>query len=231
MSADRPEGMTCSYEELRRVPDALGEVEDALFAEQGGLCAYTGHRIGLTRAKPDAGTQRAVEFHIEHLTPQAHCSYGQDAEYGNMVACWPPPNCGFEPAYGARKKGNWPRPGEETQFVSPLRDDCSDRFSFSHRGEIGVAQPGDQAAAETIKRLALDDRTLTALRKGAIRGALNPGSRPIRLTEARRLLAQMDRDSAQVDQGRDLQLAPFSFAIRPALEREVRKLKAIIGHA
>src|SRR5262249_8691972 len=134
LAANRTEGMECNYEEVRRAPKVLEAVEDNLFAEQGGICAYTGHRIGLKVNNTANGTQRDVNFHIEHLIPQRYCNqehgnYGKDAAYDNLVACWPRANCGFEPAYGARKKGSWPSQEDQFQFVSPLLANCSARFN------------------------------------------------------------------------------------------------------
>lgn len=232
LAANRTDGMECNYSEMRRVSEVLEAVEDNLFAEQGGICAYTGQRIGLIAAKTTNEIQRDVKFHIEHLIPQKFCkpelgNYGKDADYENLVACWPPPNCGFEPAYGAKKKDHWPAPQEQSQFVSPLRADCSARFSFDHRGNIKPAQNNDEAAIETIKQLGLNHHTLVALRRDAIRGALNPVSRPIKLAEARKLLQQMTQDSDSVNQGVSVQLMQFCFAVQPALNREIRKLEAI----
>ena len=234
LAANRSEGLECTYEEMRRVSAVLEAVEDNSFAEQGGICAYTGHRLGLTAAQPNTGMQRDVNFHIEHLMPQTYCTteygnYGKDTAYDNLVACWPRPNCGFEAAYGARKKGSWPSVPEHPQFISPLRGDCSARFAYNHRGEISAAQMNDAATHETIDRLGLKHPEFTALRREAIRGALNPASRQIKLTEARKLLQRMQQDSHYVNQGVSIRLMPFCFAIQPAIEREIRKLEAILS--
>jgi len=229
LAARRGEGMECSYGELRRDPDAIRAEEDALLAEQGSLCAYTGHRIRITKEGSGATEQRVVGFHMEHVIPQKHCAYGEDTEHRNLVACWPRPNCGFEPAYGARKKGDWPGPEERHRFVSPLQPGCSERFVFNRRGKIAPAKQGDDAAGETIRRLGLADGSLTALRQGAIEGALCPGSRPIQLKDARRLLKQMESDAARLDRGEDVELSPFCFAIQQALAKEIRKLEGILG--
>jgi uncharacterized protein (TIGR02646 family) len=228
MLANRPPAMECTYEALRQSPDALEAVENDLLAEQGGICAYTGHRISIIPENPNVGNQRQVDFHIEHLTPQVHCNYGQDADYVNVVACWHRPNCGFEPAYGAKRKGNWPPPGKRLLFVSPLRPDCSARFLFNHHGEIQPANPNDQAARTTIEKLGLQHSTLTDLRRQAIRGSLNPASRPIKLSEARKLLAQMKLATESLDKGLAVKLMPFCFAIEPALLREIKKLEGIM---
>jgi uncharacterized protein (TIGR02646 family) len=229
MLANRPPATECDYESLRKAPDVLEVVENGLFAEQGCICAYTGHQIYLTPADPHYGANRDVKFHIEHLTPQDHCTYGQDADYVNLVACWPRPNCGFEPAYGAKKKENWPAPAEQGLFVSPLRPDCSSRFKFNHRGEIATVQNNDVAAETTIEKLGLAHHTLTELRRNAIRGALNPASRQIKLTEARKLLADIKHADAQLNAGIAAKLMPFCFAIKPALEREIRKLEGVMN--
>jgi len=200
LAAGRTDGMECIYDEMRRRQDVLEAVEDSLLAEQGSLCAYTGQRIDIEPSKSEAGDRREVDFHIEHLTPQVRGYYGQDTDYANLVACWPRPNCGFEPSYGARKKGNWPSPAEQDLFVSPLRDDCSKRFVFNRRGEIKPAKVGDTAAEETIRRLVLCNRTLTALRREAIRGALSPQKRASYPTALRssRLWRRKSRNSRRL---------------------------------
>ena len=94
---NRTAGMDCTYAEMRRDHDVLRAVEDGLSMEQGGICAYTGIRIVRTR-QSGSTLQRDVNFHIEHLVPQTYCTYGQDTEYANLVACWPGPNCQSLPA-------------------------------------------------------------------------------------------------------------------------------------
>ena len=85
----------------------------------------------------------------------------------------------------------------------------------------------DRAAEETIRRLALCNRTLTALRREAIRGALAPRGRPIRLAEAQKLLRVRRSEAEAVDNGGSVRLVPFCFAIEQILEREIKKLEAI----
>lgn len=83
------------------------------------------------------------------------------------------------------------------------------------------------AAAETIGRLGLGLKELTSLRKAAIQGALNPAGRLLSLPEAEKLQRAMDREEQELNQGRPVTLRPFCFAIRPQVEKEIRKLKAI----
>jgi uncharacterized protein (TIGR02646 family) len=224
--------MDCTYDDMRRSPDVVKAVEESLVAEQGSICAYTGLRIKVIHPESHTFSERDVDFHIEHLLPQTYCNenndcYGKDTEYHNLVACWPRPNCGFEPLYGARKKGDWPSPDMQHLFVSPLDSSCSLRFKFNYKGEIHTANADDVAAEETIKRLGLNNKDLVELHKKEIQGALQIGDRLIKLNEARRLLARIKSDSKALDSGQIVQLRPFCFAIEQALEKVILKLKGI----
>lgn len=222
IAAHGADGFELAYEAMRRDDGVMRDVEDILHGEQGAICAYTGRRIQLR-----AGPPRKVGFHLEHLNPQEHCEEGEDTDYNNLVACWPEPNTKESAAYGAVFKGNWPAPSEEHSFISPLRADCSSRFSFDRRGDISAARAVDTAAEETIMRLGLKHKELIALRKAAIQGALNPAGRLLSLTEAEKLRRNMDREEQELNQGRSVTLRPFCFAIRPQVDKEIIKLKAI----
>lgn len=215
MAAGRPPGTECTYEELRRSPKVVSDIVQALLQEQGGLCAYTGRPIA---SRPDG------DFHVEHLIPQAHCEYGEDADYRNLVACWPRPNSGFEPRYGARRKGDWPPPAEQNSFLSPLRGDCTARFRFNHRGEISASRHDDEGARETIQRLGLNEREITELRRHAIRGALSPRGEWLTLPQCRRLVEALQRVAQAVDNGSNDQLPAYWFALRSAAEAQIRRL-------
>ncbi|HBJ82486.1 MAG: hypothetical protein Q8M07_06700 [Prosthecobacter sp.] len=222
IAAHGADGLEFTYEAMRRDDAVVEDVEDALHGEQGALCAYTGRRIQLR-----AGPPRKVGFHLEHLKPQQHCEEGEDTDYNNLVACWPEPNSKESATDGAVLKGNWPSPAEEHLFVSPLRADCTARFQFGRQGQISAAQRNDPAAEETIRRLGLDHRELTALRKAAILGALQPCGRPITLAEVEKLRREMDQDEQELNLGGTIKLRPFCFAVRPQLESENTKLQAI----
>lgn len=211
--------MECTYEEMRRDPAVVNAVEDSLLAEQGELCAYTGIRIAKREDKPS--------FHLEHLRPQRHCSAGQDTDYGNLVACWPRPNCTVNAEYGARKKDHWPSPAEEHLFLSPLREGCGQRIVFNRMGEVQAVSEGDSAAKETIARLGLDHPELTELRRKEIEGALRSLSGNSALARARKLRREMQQDLAALQRGEAAQLMPFCFAIERALERRIKQLEAI----
>jgi uncharacterized protein (TIGR02646 family) len=188
------------------------KIRQALVAEQGGLCSYTGRRIS------DASC------HIEHPKPQVHCVDGEDVSYSNMLACVPAPNAPALP-YGAHRKRAWPDAAQAAQFVSPLQPGCGLRFVFNLKGEIEPRNKEDAAAAETIKRLGLDHTSLTQLRKAAIEGTLGVrgrGPAALDARNARRRLAGLN--AAELGQG---QLEPFSFVLVQALERHLKRLEAI----
>jgi uncharacterized protein (TIGR02646 family) len=188
------------------------DVRQALVAEQGELCAYTGRKIS------DA------TCHIEHLTPQEHCVRGEDVAYGNLVACVPAPNVPRLP-YGAHKKASWPNAEQEALFVSPLSAACRTRFAFNLRGEIASSSPADRAATETIVRLGLDHPQLNQLRKAAIDSTLASRRRGPAALDARRARQRIaSLKAAEQVQG---PLEPFCFVLLQALEKQVRRLAAI----
>lgn len=137
----------------------------ALLAEQGSLCAYTLLKINDNKA------------HIEHLKPRTTCLAEDDAreahalsrkcedvDWKNMVACFPQSGA-QHPGFGAWQKDDW---WHETDFVSPLTQNCESRFRYEKDGKINVAVTGDNAAQKTIKKLKLDCERLEELRKNAI---------------------------------------------------------------
>lgn len=228
---DAGPGLTCSYGELRRAQDVLDAVEDGLFAEQGGICAYTGQSIRLGSSGTNS-PRREVGFHIEHLLPQKFCTFengrsGFDADYQNLVACWPPPNVQFEPAYGARKKGDWPSCSSQQEFVSPLVPSCSSRFQFNQQGEIHPTQAEDQAAKVTIERLGLDNSELIALRKEAIRGALSPKpNQPLTRAQQETVRARIRQQVASLESGGQVALVPYCFVIESVLSARLARTKS-----
>lgn len=220
------------YDAMRRSKEVLEEVEDSLHAEQGGICAYTGRGI------PRCGSYEQAGFHIEHVKAQDHCRRGEDTDYGNLVACWPPPNQKQATEYGAVEKKKWPSPEEATLFVSPLHEGCSARFAFINREDpedsgkdarysnwIEPSSEGDAAAAETIKRINLNHHELRALRWDAVMGSLNPNEEGfLPLNKLAEVAGKMDKAEESLDAGGDVTLDPFCFAVRQAIARRIQKL-------
>jgi uncharacterized protein (TIGR02646 family) len=188
-------------------------VKGSLIDEQRCLCAYTGLRITM------------LTSHIEHLLPQDYCSNGEDLVYNNMVACYPSPGA-FAP-FGAVKKRNWPSPSEQYLFVSPRSSSCESRFTFTLNGKITAAKANDNAARETIRRLALDHKALDRYRKEAIGATLEKrghGPASLRLTDARRRLDGLVQAEASA-----ATFEPFCFVLKQALQKHIRRLEAIVA--
>lgn len=176
------------------------EVLKALLKEQGNICAYT-----LKRVCP-------VSAHIEHLKPQTTCkaedkqresnntpALREDIAWQNMVACFPEPNPPAPPDYGAVKKDKWWNEGE---FISPLHDDCEQRFQFTPDGKIATVKNDDKPAATTIKMIGLDNSKLDELRHAAyIRAGIHRKSEnPIKsIKKVEQLIAKWSNRDAATD--------------------------------
>ncbi|MCB1189661.1 MAG: hypothetical protein H7A23_17520 [Leptospiraceae bacterium] len=188
------------YDLLRQDKNAMDIVSKNLLQEQFFLCAYTGLSI-------DNST-----FHIEHLKPQKHCNKGEDVDYKNLLACYPEPNRSKVP-YGAHKKGDWPPPQEEKYFVSPLNLTCETKFQFDRNGKIfGV----DESANKTINKLGLAHSELEGLRKSSLLPLLK-----LKRSEAsRRLYKIMTPVNRKLEE--------FCFVKKQILEKQIKKLEAII---
>jgi uncharacterized protein (TIGR02646 family) len=174
-----------------------------LLAEQGGLCCYTGRRIAPQSA------------HIEHLKPQSHCVGHEDTEYDNMLAAYPSSDSGTPHcAYGAHARENW---YDHYKFVHPRRRDCEQRMRYKDDGRISAAAPDDGAAAETIRRLQLDHRELTEMRKQVIHEALF--AEQLSEAQARRLMAAMDERDSRGN------FRPFCFVIKQACAKYLKRFE------
>lgn len=133
-------------------------VIDALLAEQRGLCVYCGRKLSLK--------QPGKTFHIEHFRPQALFPYHQVTYYNLFLSCGqkdknglPMPTCGNE-------KASW---FDASLLIYPAYPSCTDRFRFFLTGAIEPADPSDDAAKETIRRLRLDHPELTKDREDTLR--------------------------------------------------------------
>lgn len=219
-------GGECNYTKLRTFRIEMKDIEDSLLAEQGHICAYTGRRISIEN--PEDQNSRNVKFHIEHLKPQKRCFRGEDVEYRNLVACWPAPNQSYEPEFGARKKGDWPGPEEERLFLSPLEPSCSRRFLFKKNGKIEPADQNDVAAKMTIKKLGLDNKTLTAYRKNQLEGMLHPRGKnkgQITKRDAEEQYQKLERELKELHEGGSVRLAEYCFAKMQVLQKHISSFR------
>ena len=161
-------------------------VRQALLEEQQHLCAYT-----LRRLKTNGGDTRAA-CHIEHLLPQSRRVPGEDIDYRNMVACYPPSQSTLACDFGAHAKADFdPSRGG---FVSPLSPAADAHFAFDERGSAaGTTADGRQ----TINILKLNHPTLVNDRAASIKGYLQPRGKKLTAQAARRLAQLVMQPDAQ----------------------------------
>ncbi len=221
--------MPLDYDAFRRDAAARAAVEDSLFREQGGLCAYTEMRIKLETEPRDVG------FHIEHVKAQAICrdeGQGEDVDYQNMVAAYPAPNQKAKCSFGAIAKGDWPSADTQADFVSPLGVNCEDRISFDHRG--GLAKSGDLAAHKTIEKLGLENEPLDTFRREAVSATRrqveeSAGSPKRALKIAVKMLRNIEAAEQTLADGGTALLPQFASAQKAYLKWRIKKLRYAVG--
>lgn len=192
--------LNCSYDDLP--PEVKQLIKQRLLAEQGYLCCYTGIRIDENRS------------HIEHLKPQALCQEHEDIDYHNLLAAFP--ENGRACQFGAVVKDNW---YDENLLVSPLHGSCETRFGFDQYGRVRAANEGDDGVKTTIKKLGLDNGSLTEMRKQAIQAALFPKNHKMSQKQLQFVIesyCQRDHDN---------KFRPFCFVIQHAADRLLRQAK------
>lgn len=141
--------------------EAKTTLRKALVTEQGGVCCYCNRHIG--------GPANAIEdgeFHIEHFRPQ-HAFTHLELDYQNLHA-----SCFKNDSVKGRRhcgpaKDKW---FDTALTLSPLNNN-SGIIRYGQNGTI--FSNSSPAAAETIKRLALDHAMLIAEREAEIAGKLD----------------------------------------------------------
>jgi len=167
-------------------------VREALLSEQFHLCAYTMKRLKTVAECKSQGRDTTDSCHIEHILPRARKVPGEDIDYQNMVACYPPSRSKIACEYGAKAK-DWFDPATAA-FVSPLSSGAERHFECDTRGGVkGMTAAG----IETIRVLRLDHHDLSVDRAAIIRGALHPKGKPLSAASARRLASAVMRPDAQ----------------------------------
>jgi hypothetical protein len=166
------------------------------------------------------GVDTRASCHIEHLLPQSRKVPGEDVDYKNMLACYPPSQSAVACEFGAHAKADFdPITGG---FVSPLSPNAQAHFKFVERGRAeGITADG----ASTIRVLNLNHQTLVNDRAAVIKGALKPRGKKLTAQAARRLAQQVLQPHAQ------LRLSAYCVAIaQTALqhaEREERRANRV----
>lgn len=167
-------------------------VRTALLAEQFHLCAYTLRRLKTPAQCHVAAQDTRASCHIEHLLPQSRRQPGEDIDYQNMVACYPPSQSSVACEFGAQVKADFdPSAGG---FVSPLSTGVEAQFDFDERGGVaGRTEDGRR----TIGILKLDHKVLVDDRAAAIRGYLHPRGQPLSAQAALRVANEVMQPDAQ----------------------------------
>lgn len=197
-------------ESYGEIPGKIKAVVLSTLAEdQGCICAYTMRRITTKTS------------HIEHVKPESLCRLskkGSDLDFSNMVACFPRDGMPRKYRYGAQKKADWWNPA---LFISPFEPSCEKKFRFNLNGEISAIGL-NEAARNTIRVLALDNKALTEDRRRAIEEFIygNDGRDPLSKSKASSLLTAVCSKS----NGR---YTEFCVALRDALDEYLKYLNKL----
>ena len=167
-------------------------VRNSLLAEQLHLCAYTMRQLKTAAQCQVQGLDTRASCHIEHFLPQCRKVPGEDIDYQNMVACFPPSQSNVACDFGAHAKADFdPSNGG---FVSPLSPAAENHFEFDERGGItGLSADG----VSTIRVLNLDHKALVNDRAAVIRGYRLPRGKKVSAQAARRLADAVFRADAE----------------------------------
>lgn len=137
------------YKDIKSKPEKQ-QLKESLIREQKYLCCYCCNRISDKNS------------HIEHFVPQS-IDKELSLEYTNLHA-----SCQGEKGdqkHCGHAKGN---DYNETLLISPLDENCENRFAYLGDGKIVPGNPTDQGAEYTIKLLALNDERLKKARAEAM---------------------------------------------------------------
>ncbi len=200
-------------EDYRRLDSEVKEkLLEALLIDQGYLCAYTMRKIC------------EKSSHVEHIKPESLCRaerVGSDLDHSNLVACYPRAGMAKNCRYGAQQKADWWE-NDGVDFVSPLNQNCEERFRFDLEGNIeGVRK--HRSAVKTIQVLRLDQQTLTEERRRVVQELIygKSGSSPLSPAKTARSIQRICETDA------DGHFREYCIAIRDALHEHSRILKKL----
>jgi hypothetical protein len=168
-------------------------VRRSLLAEQFHLCAYTMRQLKTVAQCEAQGWDTRASCHIEHLWPQCRKVAGEDIDYQNMVACYPPSQSKVACEFGAHAKADFD-PGTGS-FVSPLAANAKAHFRFDERGNIEGCTKDGRSTVEVLK---LNHPSLVNDRAAVIRGSLQPRGKKLTAQAARRLAQQVLQPNANL---------------------------------
>jgi uncharacterized protein (TIGR02646 family) len=184
-------------------------VRQALVEEQYYLCAYTMKQLPRPTTDSTSAHAHAKSCHIEHFLPQSKYKDGQDIDFDNMLACWPPPNCHCD--FGAPHKAD--HDPNQQRIMNPLRDDAQAHLRFRKNGEVEALSELGQT---TIDVLALNHPQLKIERSKVIKGRLEPGGKKISAKQA----ADMAQRLSQATKG---ELSEYCIAVAQVLGHHAKE--------
>jgi uncharacterized protein (TIGR02646 family) len=133
------------------------DLHEALLAEQGHVCCYCGRRINV------------MDSHIEHFRPREH--YPElELEFSNLHASCLRATTVRQSLHCGHAKGS---AFDEALHISPLSEDCEDRFTYTLDGSTITADSRDAAAPYMIDLLRLNVPFLRTRRAEALIGAFD----------------------------------------------------------
>lgn len=143
----------CSWEEFGSSKEK-SEVKDSLLKEQENLCCYCETFITISNEKS----------HIEHFKPQAHYP-SERYNYKNLhLSCERKESCGH--IKGSKNIDS---------LISPLDENCEQRFTYTNIGTIITTDENDKDAINTIEMLGLNCEKLKGCRNTLLRNFDNMG--------------------------------------------------------
>jgi len=137
--------------------DTCNNLRDILLKEQGYICCYCERETDKDRG------------HFEHIMPRSYKTDGgieegrqRELDYHNIVFSCPKDNKPFDEKGDkttcGHPRGDW---YDESQFVTPLQENCESAFRYKNDGTIVPADGSDsEKARETIERLKLNGEPL-----------------------------------------------------------------------
>jgi uncharacterized protein (TIGR02646 family) len=134
------------------------ELHRALLEDQGWVCCYCGRRVDLS------------DSHIEHFRPQCAPWKHLELEYTNLLASCIREIEPDQPLHCGHAKGSQ---FDEAAQVSPLSEDCEQRFIYDLGGKELAAELSDAAASRMIEVLQLNVAYLRNRRREAMEGAFD----------------------------------------------------------
>ena len=187
------------------------EVRRTMLAEQFHLCAYT---LVQLKTAVECQDNTTISCHVEHLLPQSRKIAGEDIDYQNMVACFPPSKSQVACEFGAKFKDDFDlttgryidrrRMTSEKQkievlaqaggFISPLSTTVGSHIDFDGLGNVKALTASGET---TIGVLNLNHKTLVNDRAAVIRGYLQPRGKKISAQSARRLAQDIRQPDAR----------------------------------